>query len=147
MSFDRVQFRDLIRRSLERRGLHSRAAENLLLGTAAQESAFGTYLMQRGGPAIGVFQMEPNTFDGLRGRFIPTFPELVTRDKAGMMESDLDFAAFMCRLRYKVDSMPLPDAANVKALAEYWKRVYNTRAGAGTVAQFLSNYARYVKEV
>ena len=147
MSFDRAQFRDLVRRSLERRGLHSRAAENILLGTAAQESDFGTYLLQRGGgPAIGAFQMEPTTFDWLRGKFMPRFPELVERDKPGIMEWDLDFACFMARLRYAANPEPLPPAQDVKALGEYWKRIYNTIHGAGTVAQFMSAYAKYVKE-
>lgn len=33
----------------------------LLLLTCAAESAMGKYIMQVGGPARGIFQMEPNT--------------------------------------------------------------------------------------
>jgi hypothetical protein len=119
-----------------------------VLGTIAVESNFGTYLMQQGGgPAIGVAQMEPATFDWLRQKFMARFPELVTKDKARLMETDLDFAVFMCRLRYAVVPSPLPDSQNVRALAEYWKLIYNTAAGAGTVAKFMSAYAKYVREV
>jgi hypothetical protein len=62
MAFDKKQFRDLIQRTLQDLGMHSESAVNLLLGTAAQESQFGTYFRQiGGGPALGVFQMEPDT--------------------------------------------------------------------------------------
>ena len=46
--------------------LVSQEAENLLMGTAAQESALGEYIRQLGnGPALGIFQMEPETFDDI----------------------------------------------------------------------------------
>ena len=52
----------IIRPTLQKINLWSEAAENLLLGTAAQESLLGTYLKQNGnGPALGIYQMEPNT--------------------------------------------------------------------------------------
>lgn len=46
MAFNCLQFRDLITRVLKEVALYSPAAVNLLLGTAAQESGFGTYLRQ-----------------------------------------------------------------------------------------------------
>lgn len=147
MSFDRHQFRSLIERSLKRRqGLYSPAAVNLLLGTAAQESAFGTYLKQTVGPALGAFQIEPETFDWLKGKFLPRFPELIN-EFVPMLEWDIDLGIFIARLRYAVDPQPLPPHTDIRALGAYWKRVFNTVHGAGTVEQFMTNYARFVREV
>lgn len=57
---DKRQLRNLIRRVLIGIGGYSEEAENLLMGTAAQESALGEYIRQLGnGPALGIFQMEP----------------------------------------------------------------------------------------
>lgn len=45
-------------------GLHSMAAEQLLLGTAIQESHL-KYRRQIGGPALGYFQVGTNTQDDI----------------------------------------------------------------------------------
>ena len=145
MSFDRDQFELLIREALTATDprLCSDAAVELLLGTAAQESRFGKYLRQLGGgPARGVFQMEPATFDWLRGVYGDRYG-FATR-AADEMVFDLRLAALACRLRYRVVPAALPAAGDLPALAEYWKRWYNTRLGAGTIAEFTDNYQRYV---
>ena len=47
------------------------AAENLILGTAVQESECGYYLHQLGdGPALGIYQMEPATHDDCWNNFL-----------------------------------------------------------------------------
>ena len=74
MAFNCLQFRDLITRVLKEVALYSPAAVNLLLGTAAQESGFGTYLRQVKGPALSVFQIEEATFLDLRERMHPILP-------------------------------------------------------------------------
>ena len=48
----------VIRPTLKAINLWSIAAENLLLGTAAQESQLGHYLTQVKGPALGIYQIE-----------------------------------------------------------------------------------------
>jgi hypothetical protein len=145
MSYDKRQFEDLIKRVLRDTDaeLLSDAAINLLLGTAAQESAFGTYLRQIRGPAIGAFQMEPATFDWLRNKYKERYPHL-EQCEAQDMEWDMGLAIVMARLRYRVVSAPLPTADDVAALATYWKKYYNTVAGAGTVEEFVENWGRYV---
>lgn len=42
--------------------LYSENAVNLILGTIAVESNMGRYYYQVNGPAIGIGQMEPNTY-------------------------------------------------------------------------------------
>src|SRR3546814_18753812 len=54
---------EVIRPTLEKLDLYSPAAANLLLGTALTESTIGgaTCLVQKGGPALGIYQIEPAT--------------------------------------------------------------------------------------
>lgn len=147
MSFDSNQFRELIRRVLSEYGpgLCSEAAINLLLGTAAQESHFGTYLWQLGGgPAVGVFQMEPATFDWLRDHFKGKYPDIGGR-QAEDLEWDLRLAILLARLRYRVVPAPLPDADVVSALAGYYKQYYNTIHGKATIEEFERNYGKFVR--
>ena len=145
MSFDKNQFRDLIEHVLgDYPDLVSESAVQLLLGTAAQESGFGTYLRQLGGgPAIGVFQMEPKTFLWLREHYRHKYPEIAER-LHGELEWDIRLGILMARLRYRIVPTPLPPAHHLGALAAYWKESYNTVHGAGTVEQFIANYRKFV---
>lgn len=122
--------------------LYSRAAANLIVGTIATESHGGTYLWQLGnGPAIGIAQMEPATFDWLQGKYGERYG---FKDRqASEMAWDLKLAILLCRLRYLVVIDPLPRHDDLEGLAKYWKKYYNTIHGAGTVDGFISNYNRY----
>jgi hypothetical protein len=146
MSFNRDQFRDLISRTLLRMGpqFHSEEAIELLLGTAAVESDFGTYLRQVNGPARGVFQVEPATFKDIATRRRRQFCEewtWVTLNPAAV-EWDLQSAIVFARLKYYDDPDPIP--VDLESQARYWKRVYNTEDGAGTVEKYLKKYRLYV---
>lgn len=128
-------------------GLTSVAAEELMLGTALQESNL-TYLAQLGnGPALGVFQMEPNTHDDIWENFLIYRPQLVehmdyitvTRSP-GIMASNMLYAAAMCRMHYYRVKAALPQAGDINAQAAYWKEYYNTPLGAGTVEEYIHNW-------
>jgi len=148
MSYNRNQFEDLVKRVLQGQDLpRKQSAIDLLLGTAAQESSFGTYLRQVGGPALGVFQMEPATFRSTREWGREKFPSLriwnqypaITPD---MLEFDLKIAIVFARLNYlsKPDSIP----ESLQGQAAYWKRYWNTYLGKGTIEQYVKNWNRYV---
>lgn len=158
---DVTQLRVLvIRPVLKHLDMWSESAESLLVGTAIQESHL-TYLKQiGGGPALGIFQMEPNTHDDLWTNYIKFRAPLVTKlqgltinrtinDKfitipAQELIGNMYYAAAMCRILYKRVPAPIP-ANNPKDLAAYWKQYYNTPQGAGTTAEFISNYKKYNK--
>lgn len=136
--------------------LKSEAAIRLLLGTAAQESRLGKYLHQvGGGPARGIYQMEPATHDdlwhsylsnkvreGLRARV--QYLRVGAFEHADQMEGNLYYATAMARIHYLRIRAALPDAEDLDGLAAYWKRYYNTTLGAGTTAEFLSNYRNLI---
>ena len=47
----------------------------------------------------------------------------------------------MARLKYSMDPKPLPDHNDIKAVYDYYKRIYNTTLGASTYEKFLSALA------
>lgn len=157
MGINARQLRDyIIRPALEHIGLWSQESEDLVLGTACQESGCGTYLHQLGsGPAVGIFQMEPASYRDLckwidrnkeneRGKiaihlrtdfFSDSWPD------ADEMIWDLRYAAMMCRMFYLRKPGAIPPT--LAGQAEYWKRFYNTSAGKGTPEQYVNNWRKY----
>ena len=108
--------------------LWSQAAENPLFGTALVESRL-THLRQlAGGPALGVFQMEPATHHDLWDNWLRYLP---------------GFAAMCCRLQYRRVPEPLPKAADMAGLARYWKSHWNTLHGRGEPEKFVNLYRRH----
>lgn len=149
------QLRDLIIVPvLKHLGMYSEAAANLVLGTAIQESGLHHLVQMGGGPARGIFQMEPATHDDLWLNYLSYRPALVQKindlelpnwyegHDADEMEGNLYYAAAMCRLQYYRRPETLPDALDIRGLAEYWKAFYNTANGSGTVEEFLKNWNR-----
>ncbi|SLN50309.1 hypothetical protein [Oceanibacterium hippocampi] len=124
--------------------LGSVAARQLLLGTLAVETG-GIWIKQNPGPALGWWQMEPATHDDLVAR-IWRQPELASWMHANFgrpfvggaaeLAGNAFYAAALARLYYWFDPQPLPDAGDLAGLAGYWKRVWNTAAGAGREEKF-----------
>jgi hypothetical protein len=128
------------------------AAIRLVLGTAVQESAL-RYLQQEKGPALGFFQIEPGALADLYNNFLNFRRELRAGldemlapwpSRAEQLSCTLRYAAAVCRLIYYRASDPLPAADDIDGLGRYWKRFYNTDAGAGSVAEFVRNYRRFI---
>lgn len=133
----------VVRPTLESLGLWSVEAEALVMETLAVESAMGAHLLQlSGGPALGIAQVEPATFKWLL-KFVRKHPTLYLKFKllfgwpaAGDMIWNLRLAVAMCRLRYLPDGQRIPSSRAGRA--QYWKRIYNTKAGAGTPERYLT---------
>ena len=159
MSLNCKDLRELVvRPTLQHLRLWSPAAEDMVLGTAAQESGLGTYLHQVGGPALGIYQMEPATHNDLWNNYLEYRPILrkQVEDMLGTSVHDVDsednslignlyYATAMCRIHYLRVPEAIPVHKDVKGYAAYWKKYYNTPLGAGTEQEFIDNYKRYVK--
>ena len=136
----------VIRPALEKLGLWSTAAEELVLGTAIVESSL-IYLRQHGdGPALGLWQVEPATHDDLYANYLSYRQELSARlmelrAPALSMEenlaSNLMYGAAVCRLCYYRQPGALPEAGDLEGQAAFWKQHYNTPLGAGTVGKYM----------
>ena len=134
--------------------LSSANAEKLLLGTACVEAECGRYLVQIGGPALGIYQMEKATHDDCWENYLNllsnTLAHKVDRwctidppdDLAPEMIGNLCYATAMARVKYLRDPAPIPDYLG--GHAAYWKRVYNSPLGAGTVQGYLQAWNRFV---
>lgn len=141
MSYNKQQLRNLIDKATDRIGLQSYDSTNLLLGTCAKESLFGTYLRQVNGPALGAFQMESVTFHDLVDRFGSKFKCLF-----GYVFEELEWnlRAAIITARIKYYSCPGKIPSTIEGQADYWKLWYNTPKGAGTVDGYLEAWHRFV---
>jgi len=161
---------NIIRPALEQVDLWSEAAENLLIGTGLVESNYEFIRQWPSGPAMGFWQMEKATHDWLwtdylmrKGRqelalrilpFIsskrPTPDDLVDMvtnrnwlPDSTMMCGNAFYATIMCRLKYYTIPQALPGPDDIEGLASYWKKYYNTEAGAGDPDHFVQMYNEY----
>ncbi len=165
MGLNANQLREfVVRPALHAIGFHTLAAENLVMGTAAQESHLKFVRQLNGGPAVGLFQMEPTTYHDIWQNFLRSRPELAETILAAIdygdltavrapgvsapypepsrMVWDLRYAAIMCRVHYLRVREVLPNALDVWGLADYWKKYYNTVLGGGTAEEFVDNFGR-----
>lgn len=144
----------VIKPALEALGLA--ALQKLLAGTLAQESNGGTYISQLGGgPALGVFQMEPATHDDIWNRFLPHQPFLCSRmmtlcgfsakPTVEMLRVNLLYSACMCAILYqwRLEQYKKSAPETTEQCAEVWKLCYNTVKGKGTVDQWIESYNKY----
>ena len=160
MSFNYKQFKNLVRYVLiqfdTKKVMTSDSAINLILGTCAQESSFGTYLRQRyNGPGLGVFSFERNTEIDMWKNYLVRKKEkreqlIRVCNVSGpnnnlAMIWNLAYQIIMVRLYYWRDPTPLPDANDIYALGDYWNNIYNKNPDKGTTQEFVNNYKKYCK--
>lgn len=137
----------IIRPVLGYLGLYSKSAENLLLGTALQESRLHYLRQLNYGPALGVYQIEPRTYHDLYKHWLADKDEL--RDKVTALRSvmwvgidsaqeligNLYYTTGIARLLYRRVPEGLPHHSDAGGMAHYWKRYWNTALGKGTVEE------------
>jgi len=148
---DKNQLRNLIIQTLTAINLYSDDAVNLIMGTIAQESGFGKYIKQIKGPALGICQIEPNTFNDILNNYLKYKFELkleirrfcnIVEFNQDSLVYNLAFSIAMCRIFYLRIPKKLP--SDLEGYAGYWKKYYNTYLGAGTEEEFINNYKKFV---
>ena len=136
MSLVATQLRQMvIKPALEKLGLWSTAAEELVLDTAIVESSL-IYIRQHGdGPALGLWQVEPATHGDLYANYLSYRQELGSRlmelrtpalSMGENLATNLMYGAAVCRLCYYRQPEALPVAGDIKGQAAFWKQHYNT---------------------
>lgn len=132
---------EIVRPTLISMGLWSAAAENLLTGTALAESRAAYVKQVGGGPALGLWQMEPATHDDCWINFLrfPAQSRLATKLQAMLapdltrqqqLITNLRYACAMARIRFYRVRDALPVATDAAGLSAYHKAHYNTEQGA-----------------
>lgn len=158
--------------------LSSINAEELLVATVAQESTGGLYLHQNdGGPALGIYQMEPKTHAYLWNTYLteidknekdnnnPNINILGARIPNSFgyailktckytsipdpfcMVYNLWYATIMARVFYYFIDAPLPHHDDLDAIWDYYKLHWNTPKGKATKQEFTIKYQRYIKGI
>ena len=136
----------IIKLALEHLDLDSEDARSLIYKTGKVESGYRTLLQYRGGPALGFFQMEPNTALDIWDNYVMYRPKYREKLYAlgfddGALKfcllSNIGLQAALCRLHYRRVPSALPKADDLNAQAKYWKKYYNTELGKGTVKHFM----------
>lgn len=143
---------------LANEGLNSQAAEELLLGTTVYEATIAgdTYLRQvPAGPALGIYQMEPSTYDWLNNDVLYRFRYTGIRERVhsfcarpGEVKEliwNLAAATAYARLRYWVVPEPLPAADDILGLARYWDRHYQTVVDELQPRRWARMYQQFVR--
>jgi hypothetical protein len=153
--FKAAQLRELIiQPTLKDLVMYSPEAEELLVFTCAVESGGGTYLKQLNGPALGIYQMEPATYNDLWQNFIAKKSGLLMMllhnfDVRNMPPEDkliydLRYATALCRIFYARIQAPLPPANDPQAIWEYYKKYYNTYLGAANEPHCIYAYKNFI---
>tara|TARA_R110002020_G_scaffold104770_2_gene244907 strand:- start:544 stop:978 length:435 start_codon:yes stop_codon:yes gene_type:complete len=123
--------------------MYTPEAIELIISTGKAESGYRA-LEQKKGPALGYFQIEPNTIDDVLDNYAKYRPEIMqTLVDLGLIHGDEHFSVMsnialqvaFCRLCYRRVPEKLPP--NLKGMASYWKKYYNTAKGKGTIKHFL----------
>ena len=136
----------IIKLALQHIGLDSEDARSLIYKTGKAESDYKTLLQYGGGPALGFFQMEPNTALDIWDNYVMYRPKYREKLYAlGFDEGTLEFCLLsniglqtaFCRLHYRRVPSALPKTDDLEGQAKYWKNHYNTSAGKGTIKHFM----------
>ena len=138
--------RKIIKLALQHLELDSEDAREMLYVTGKAESGYKTLQQYGGGPALGFFQMEPNTAIDIWDNYVMYRPKY--RDKLfslGFDDGNIEFCllsniglqAAFCRLHYRRVPSALPKVSDLEGQAKYWKKHYNTVKGKGTIKHFM----------
>ena len=141
------EIKSIAEETLHTLDMYSDDALSLVMRTGWAESGYRALKgATSGNPALGFWQVEPVTAKDTLDNYVKFRPSI--KEKLlylGLNESNLEFCLLsnialqvaFCRLKYRRDSKPIPPSENIEEQAKYWKRVYNTELGKGTVAHFL----------
>ena len=122
--------------------MYSKNAEDLVYRTGMSESGY-RHLEQIKGPAVGFFQVEPDTIRDTIDNYLKFRSERLSHlVKRGLDLKDPETSVLcstylqvaFCRYKYWRSPKPIPEGL-VKQ-AKYWKEIYNG-PGKGTIEHFV----------
>ena len=129
----------IIRPTLELLGEWSQSAENLLMGTAAQESQLGFRLHGDNSNGLGLYRISATTHTQIWDKFLVNDPDLASRlrglaSQQQFLKSphnelivNLAYATGVAWMVYKRHKLTLLNNLSVRELAQCWLSYYCTR--------------------
>lgn len=145
----------VIKTTLKQLGEWSPAAEQLLLGTAAQESGLGFHLKSGRKQGLGIYQITPRTHINIWDRYLVHLPDLASgiRGLASQHEflahphaelaTNLSYATAIAWMIYRRCNKPLPQDGCIEDIARYWARHFHTKPN-GTAQDFIISYHKFM---
>jgi hypothetical protein len=150
MNFSAEEIRYLVvRETLRELGDWSLCNENLLLGTAAQESGLGIKLKK--GRMAGIYLISPAAHRAVWDKYLIHEPELASvvrgmagqrsflQDPHGELVTNLKYATAIAWLIYKRSGQQLPEESTPEELAKFWHRHFHAKA-TGRVEDYIRNF-------
>ena len=131
---------------LQTMDMYSKDAFCMVMRTGMAETGFRHLTQMGDGPALGFFQVEPKTIMDTMDNYVNYRPKIeeclcelgyADSEVAYRVTSNIALQVAFCRLKYRRDKKAIPPASDLEGQAKYWKRVYNTRLGKGTIEHFL----------
>lgn len=135
---------------------NTKAARQLLLATAAQESHCGSFFKQVKGPALGIYQFEEWVVDDLYTNYLNYRPdrkalidEFLSPAEQGELAlmgvlGNTHYATAIARMQYFRQPEKMPEFDDFDAMWSYYKKYWNTEEGKATKEEFYYNWNRYV---
>ena len=148
----------VIKPTLKRLGVYSKAAENLLLATAAQESGLGSHLKPAGQRALGIYQIHSLAHRHIWDDHLALHSEMASLVRGLASQHDfltqphaelatnLSYATAIAWFMYaRHENFSLPKSNDIEAIAGLWKRFYHPKSKS-TAKDFRKNFNHYVSE-
>lgn len=146
----------VIKPTLKRLGVYSKAAESLLLATAAQESGLGSHLKPAGQRALGIYQIHSLAHRHIWDDHLAQHSDMASLVRGLASQHDflsqphaelatnLSYATAIAWFMYaRHKDFSLPKQGDVEALASLWKRFYHPKSKR-SVQDFRDNFERYI---
>ena len=130
--------------TLQDLNMHSEDAESLVYRTGMAESGY-RHLEQVKGPAVGFFQVEPDTINDTIDNYLKFRPKKLNHLIKRGLDLKSPVTSVLCSIylqvafcRYKYWRSPKPIPNGLVKQAKYWKEIYNG-PGKGTIEHFVEN--------
>ncbi len=145
----------VIRPTLKHLRAWSAGMENLLLGTAAQESQLGFHLKLGRRHGLGLYQIQPHTHREIWDRFLINHPALASKVRGLASQRDfldhphselttnLRYATAIAWLVYRAAGIDRVDEANIRTMAKLWHRHFH-HGPAASARDFVHSYTGLV---
>lgn len=127
---------------------YSVKAVNAIMMIIAHESLRGEYIMQVGGPALGLIQMEPETHADtwLNGDTCKVnMSRLGYTQDVGKLVYDIQYQVAMARQRLFMKPDRLP--SNLKELSKYLKKHWNSTLGDADEMSYYKDFIAWQPQV
>lgn len=147
----------VIKPYLQGLGEYSEAAENLLLGTAAQESLLGSHCYCAQTRGLGLYRITAEKHRELWDKYLVQFPDLASqqrglasqqqflKDPHGELIHNLIYTTGMAWMIYRRAAIDISKPIDLPALAQLWANHFDNGTGTSRNADdFMQTYRSLV---